>query len=79
MDAGRKTLQGIDRYRYRTIVKNSVKKDNIKHITSQELAYLLKYIDMKKTVVTCFDLIPWAFEQESFKNLDRYHGWSRKG
>jgi glycosyltransferase involved in cell wall biosynthesis len=67
VDAGRKTLQGIDRYRYRTIVKNSVNKDNIKHITSQELAYLLKYIDMEKTVVTCFDLIPWAFEHNHSK------------
>jgi glycosyltransferase involved in cell wall biosynthesis len=55
-------FNSIDRYRYANIVKNSINKDNVKHITSQELAYLLKYLELDKTVITCYDLIPWAYE-----------------
>jgi glycosyltransferase involved in cell wall biosynthesis len=66
-DMGRRTLQGIDRYRYRVIVKNNVENGNIKHLTNQELAYLLKYLDLEKTVVTCHDLIPWAYENNHSK------------
>lgn len=49
---------------YPFIVKSKVKKNNIKHITSQDLAYLLKMVKMEKTVVTCFDLIPWIYDNE---------------
>ncbi len=60
----RKSVQEIDRYRYRLIVKNSIHQDNIKHLTNQELAYLLNHMDLDKTVVTCYDLIPWVFEND---------------
>ncbi|MTK63893.1 MAG: glycosyltransferase family 4 protein [Methanobacterium sp.] len=58
----RKSVQEIDRYRYRLIVKNSINPDNIKHLTNQELAYLLNHLNLDKTVVTCYDLIPWVYE-----------------
>ena len=48
--------------RYPIIVKKHIKKDNIKHITCQELAYLLKISKLEKTIVTCYDLIPWIYE-----------------
>lgn len=49
---------------YPFIVKSKVRKNNIKHITSQDLAYLLKLVNLEKTVVTCFDLIPWVYDNE---------------
>lgn len=58
----RKSVQELDRYRYRLIVKNSIHPDNIKHLTNQELAYLLNHLNLDKTVVTCYDLIPWVYE-----------------
>ena len=70
----RKSVQEIDRYRYRLIVKNSIHQDNIKHLTNQELAYLLNHMDLDKTVVTCYDLIPWVFENDHgkyWKNIMR--------
>lgn len=58
-----KILGDIDRYlKYPYIVKRGIRKNNIKHITCQELAYLLKLLNLKKTVVTCYDLIPWIYE-----------------
>ncbi|MEN4006860.1 MAG: glycosyltransferase family 1 protein [Methanobacteriaceae archaeon] len=60
---GRKTSIYIDRYRYQLIVKNKVKNDNIKHLTNQELAYLLDSIKLNKSIVTCHDLIPWVYEK----------------
>jgi glycosyltransferase involved in cell wall biosynthesis len=67
VDISRKSIQSIDRYRYRTIVKGNVHQDNVKHVTNQELAYLLKYLDLEKTIVTCHDLIPWAYEKNHSK------------
>ena len=67
-DTTRRSVQELDRYRYRLIVKNSVKNGNIKHLTNQELAYLLKYLDLEKTVVTCHDLIPWVYENNRGKH-----------
>lgn len=58
-----KTCNYIDMFRYIYIVNKEVKGDNIKHITYQELAYLLKFIKLKKTIVTCYDLIPWAYDK----------------
>lgn len=62
MDFGRKSLQAIDRFRYRQIVSKNVKPDNLKHITTQEQAYLLKYLKLEPSIVTCHDLIPWVYE-----------------
>jgi glycosyltransferase involved in cell wall biosynthesis len=47
---------------YPLIVKKNVKKQNIKHITSQDLAYLLELVKLEKTIVTCHDLIPWVYD-----------------
>jgi glycosyltransferase involved in cell wall biosynthesis len=67
MDFGRKSIQAVDRYRYRQIVKKHVKPGNLKHITTQEQAYLLKYLKLKPSVVTCYDLIPWVYENNRSK------------
>ena len=56
-------IGNIDRFiRYPIIVKKQIKKSNIKHITCQELAYLLEISKLEKTIVTCYDLIPWIYE-----------------
>lgn len=47
---------------YPYLIKKKVKKDNVKHITSQHLAYLLKLIKLDKIIVTCYDLIPWVYD-----------------
>ncbi|WP_410507580.1 glycosyltransferase family 1 protein [Methanosarcina hadiensis] len=47
---------------YPYIVKKHVKKNNIKHITSQDLAYILKLVKLERTIVTCHDLIPWVYD-----------------
>lgn len=52
-------------YFYPLIVKKNIKKDNIKHITSQFLAYLLNYFNFEKSIVTCYDLISWSHEKDS--------------
>lgn len=61
------TLKTIDKYRYISKVKASIKNGNIKHITSQELAYLLNDVDLERSVVTCYDLIPWVYNGERSK------------
>lgn len=67
IDTAWNTFMYIDTHRYRQIVKKSVKKDNVKHLTYQELAYLLKYVKMDKTIVTCHDIIPWAYDNDRSK------------
>jgi len=64
MNIGKITLKTIDKYRYVPIVKNKVKKGNIKHITSQELAFLLNSILLENVIVTCYDLIPLVYDKE---------------
>ncbi len=63
IDSGKNIFKNFDQYRYKLIVKKNIKKQNIKHLTSQELAYLLNSVKMDKSVVTCYDLIPWAYEK----------------
>ena len=48
---------------YPFLIKLKTKKGNIKHITSQDLAYLLHLLKIKKTIVTCHDLIPWIYDK----------------
>ncbi len=64
MNIGKITLKTIDKYRYVPIVKNKVKEGNIKHITSQELAFLLNSILLENVIVTCYDLIPLVYDKE---------------
>ncbi|AXV36710.1 MAG: mannosyltransferase [Methanobacterium sp. BRmetb2] len=47
---------------YPLIVKKNIKKDNIKHVTSQSFAYLLTLNRLKNSIVTCYDLIPWVYD-----------------
>jgi glycosyltransferase involved in cell wall biosynthesis len=67
INTGKNIFQNIDRYRYKLIVEKNIKEAHIKHLTSQELAYLLNSIKMDKSVVTCYDLIPWAYENNHSK------------
>jgi len=48
---------------YPLLIKLKVKKGNIKHITSQNLAYILKFIKLDKCIITCYDLIPLVYEK----------------
>jgi glycosyltransferase involved in cell wall biosynthesis len=66
-DIGKKTLRSIDKYRYIRIVRNAVKNSNIKHITSQEVAYIQNSLEMDNTVITCHDLIPWVYDKDRSK------------
>ena len=64
LNLGKKTLKTIDNYRYIRTVRNEVKEGNIKHIVSQELAYILNSIKLENNIVTCYDLIPWIYEKD---------------
>lgn len=44
---------------YPLIVLKNIRKNNIKHITSQDLTYLIPFIRLKKCVVSCYDLISY--------------------
>ncbi len=57
-------MDRMDQYRYIHEIKGKLKEENIKHITTQELAYVLKSLENYKTVLTCFDLIPWVYEND---------------
>jgi glycosyltransferase involved in cell wall biosynthesis len=46
---------------YPFIVRKKVIENNVKHVTRQDLAFLLELIDLKKTIVTCHDIIPIAY------------------
>lgn len=51
----------VECFIYPFIVKKKAIKNNVKHITRQDLAFLLELIDLKKTIVTCHDIIPIAY------------------
>jgi len=46
---------------YPMIVKHQVRDSAAKHITNQDLAFLLNLIDLHPSIVTCYDLIPVAY------------------
>ena len=47
---------------YPLIVRKNIKKNNIKHVTSQNIAFLLNMIKLENSIVTCYDLIPWVYD-----------------
>ncbi|MGZ4857064.1 MAG: glycosyltransferase, partial [Methanobacteriaceae archaeon] len=61
--SGKSLAERIDRRHYIDQVKKNVHKDHIKHITYQNLAYILNHIPLEKIIVTCHDLIPWVYEK----------------
>jgi glycosyltransferase involved in cell wall biosynthesis len=67
IEMGKRTFNSIDRNRYINIVKKGIKNGNVKHITYQDLAYLLNSIKMDNTILTCHDLIPWIYEKNRSK------------
>lgn len=52
----------MDKLLYACIVKKNLREDSIKHIASQELAYILGVLKLKNTILTCYDLVPWVFD-----------------
>ena len=64
LNTGKKIIDMLDQYRYNQIIKKRINKEYIKYITSQELAYAIKSVKMDKTIVTCYDLIPWVYDVE---------------
>jgi glycosyltransferase involved in cell wall biosynthesis len=64
LNTGKKIIDMLDQYRYNQIIKKGIKREYIKYITSQELAYAIKSVKMDKTIVTCYDLIPWVYDEE---------------
>ncbi len=65
----------IKRAIYPFIVKNNIQKGSIKHVTNQDLAFLLNYIDLHPSIVTCYDLIPVAY----YHNKSHYWQMNLKG
>ncbi len=59
------------RYLYPYIVKRNYKPDHIHHITNQDLAFLLTKMELPRSVVTCYDLIPWVFYQNRSRHWNR--------
>lgn len=51
----------VEYFGYPFIVKKKVVDNNIKHVTRQDLAFILELTDLKKTIVTCHDIIPIAY------------------
>jgi len=51
----------VEYFAYPFIVKKKVIENNVKHVTRQDLAFLLELMDLKKTIVTCHDIIPVAY------------------
>jgi glycosyltransferase involved in cell wall biosynthesis len=58
-----KVINKLLKFPYR--VKKRIKKENITHITSEDLAYLLNFIKLKKTIITCHDLSRWVYYKKS--------------
>jgi len=50
----------LKRTLYPMIVKRQVRENIVKHVTHQDLAFLLTLIDLSPSIVTCYDLIPVA-------------------
>lgn len=46
---------------YPAIVRLRMKAGNIKHITNQDLAFLLTLYRIQPSVISCHDLIPWTY------------------
>ena len=51
-------------------IKTKVKKGNIKHITSQYLAYILNLLKLDNCIITCYDLIPLVYEKSYISNYN---------
>jgi glycosyltransferase involved in cell wall biosynthesis len=64
VNLARSSGRHLDSYRYQLMVKRAIRKGNIKHLTLQELGFLLNAIPTRKTVINCHDLIPWVYDQE---------------
>jgi glycosyltransferase involved in cell wall biosynthesis len=46
---------------YPLIIRKSIKENHIKHITSQDLAFVSNIITLQPLIITSFDIIPWSY------------------
>jgi glycosyltransferase involved in cell wall biosynthesis len=53
--------KAVELFAYPFIVKQKVIENNVKHITRQDLSFLLALADLEKTIITCHDIIPIAY------------------
>jgi len=60
-------------------VKKNIRKNSITHFTSQTVAYMLNFFKLKKTIVTCYDLIPYVYlnDEKSFLKKIMVKSWVR--
>jgi glycosyltransferase involved in cell wall biosynthesis len=54
----------VKRTIYPMIVKHQVQDTAVKHVTNQDLAFLLTLMDLHPSIVTCHDLIPVAYSDK---------------
>jgi glycosyltransferase involved in cell wall biosynthesis len=55
---------------YPLLIKTRIKNGNIKHITSQNLAYILNFLNLDNCIITCYDLIPLVYEKSYSSNFN---------
>ena len=55
---------------YPILIRSRVKKSNVKHITSQNLAYILNFLNLYNCIITCYDLIPLIYEKSYTSNFN---------
>ncbi len=70
----------LKRTLYPVIVRNKIRKNNLKHITNQDLAFILTVAKIHPALVTCYDLIPvlyyhndslyWKLNLKGLQNAD---------
>ena len=53
--------KAVELFVYPFIVKQKVIENNVKHITRQDLSFILELENLKKTIITCHDIIPIAY------------------
>lgn len=76
LDSSNPNLDGlVKRIWYPLIIHHSVKPGNVKHIASQDLAFILNFLSIKPSMITCFDIIPWTF----YKNRSPYWTFNMRG
>ncbi len=51
----------VKRMIYPLYIYHKSRDQNIKHITSQDLSFILNILPLNPSIITCFDIIPWTF------------------
>lgn len=54
---------------YPRVIKKEQREDTIKYLAHQELAYLYKYFNFKKSIIICHDIIPFFYPASVINKL----------